>query len=235
MKYESLTSSVPVEDQVKLGPIANASHLPREFAASIEARERNHPYDWFLEKSTSFVNPNGVEELAKELGLSYKAGKSSLFSGLLYGSYDPSTTASALRKEQNSQMAFKHVALGIKYFKSGNNLEAFQCLNKALTIDKDNVEGLVARGALYANNGSLERAIADFRKGLDINPDHKNAKKYLSETLIAAARNHEDDKNYEMALETYEKVLSMEPDHRIAKEGVWYLRQKMAGPGAAVG
>jgi tetratricopeptide (TPR) repeat protein len=233
MKYESFSTQVPVEDQVKLGLVTHNSQFPREFAASLEAREGNQPYDWFLQKSISFVNPNGVEELTKELGLSYKAGKSSLFSGLLHGSYDPSTTALALRNEQNSQMAFKHVALGIKYFKSGNNLEAFQCLNKALTIDKDNVEGLVARGALYANNGSLDRAIADFRKGLDLNPDHKNAKKYLSETLIAAARNHEDDKNYELALETYEKVLSMEPDHKIAKEAVWYLKQKIAGSGAA--
>jgi len=57
-----------------------------------------------------------------------------------------------------------------------------------LSIDKDNVEALVARGALHANNGSLEQAIADFRAGLAIDPDHKNAKKYLSETLIAAAR-----------------------------------------------
>ncbi len=67
-------------------------------------------------------------------------------------------------------------------------MEAFQCLNKALSIDKDNVEALVARGALYANNGSLDRAIADFRAGLANNPEHKNAKKYLSETLIAVAR-----------------------------------------------
>jgi hypothetical protein len=57
-----------------------------------------------------------------------------------------------------------------------------------LSIDKDNVEALAARGTLYANNGSLERAIADFRAGLAIDPNHKNAKKYLSETLVVVAR-----------------------------------------------
>ena len=46
---------------------------------------------------------------------------------------------------------------GIKHFKAGETVEAFQCLNMALKMDADNVEGLVARGALYANGGSLEK------------------------------------------------------------------------------
>lgn len=105
-------------------------------------------------------------------------------------------------------MAFKHVAAGIKYFKNGNEIEAMQCLNqvsilvsrtfnasagfiiwlftsKALKIDAENVEGLVARGALYANKGSLERAIEDFEVALKINAQHKNARKYMCETLFA--------------------------------------------------
>ena len=68
---------------------------------------------------------------------------------------------------------------GIKFFKAGNNVEAFQCLNQALNIDADNVEGLVARGALYANNGGLDKAVEDFEKALNINRNHKNARKYL--------------------------------------------------------
>ena len=104
-------------------------------------------------------------------------------------------------------MAFQHVAKGIKYFKNGNEIEAMQCLNqvlllyftglridfhhiwlftsKALKIDAENVEGLVARGALYANKGSLERAIEDFEVALKINAQHKNARKYMCETLFA--------------------------------------------------
>ena len=40
------------------------------------------------------------------------------------------------------------VADGIQHFKEGRQMEAMQCLNKALQIDADNVEALVARGAL---------------------------------------------------------------------------------------
>ena len=54
--------------------------------------------------------------------------------------------APKLRIAQNKQWAAKHVHLGIKNFKSGNKIEAFQSLNQALNIDPKNVEGLVARG-----------------------------------------------------------------------------------------
>ena len=59
---------------------------------------------------------------------------------------------------------------------------------KALKIDSENVEGLVARGALYANSGDLETAIKDFEGALKHNPHHKNAKKYMCETLSAVAK-----------------------------------------------
>lgn len=54
-----------------------------------------------------------------------------------------------MRKAQNSKWAFKHVHLGIKHFKENNKIEAFQCLNQALNIDPQNVEGLVARGFYF--------------------------------------------------------------------------------------
>jgi len=40
------------------------------------------------------------------------------------------------------------VADGVDHFKHGRTVEAMQCLNKALQVDSDNVEALVARGAL---------------------------------------------------------------------------------------
>ena len=40
------------------------------------------------------------------------------------------------------------VAAGVKNFKSGEHSKALKMLDHALDIDPDNVEGLVARGAL---------------------------------------------------------------------------------------
>merc|ERR1719402_2106628 len=115
----------------------------------------------------------------------------------------------SIRKEQASKWAFKHVAQGIKYFKSGNN-----------------VEGLVARGALFANNGGLEKAVIDFENALRINPTHRNAKKYMCETLIAVARNYEDEDKVSEAIETYERILRVVPDHKEAVDSLLFLRGK---------
>jgi len=40
------------------------------------------------------------------------------------------------------------VAIGVKHFKAGEHDKAMKYLDHALEIDGDNVEGLVARGAL---------------------------------------------------------------------------------------
>ena len=227
MKHESLSKPAPEDARLSLG-FVHPKQVPRSYSATLEARERNISFDWLMEKSTSFSNPSGAAELAAELGLSFKAGRSSLFSGLIHF-YPPHSMAPALRKEQTSKTALSLVSRGIKYIKEGSEVEAIQCLNKALTIDKDNVEALVARGALFANNGQLDKAIADFEAGLAVNPEHRNAKKYLCQTLIAVGKNYDDDQNFAAALEAFEKALQTDPKDVKAQEGVWVQRQKVKG------
>ena len=65
---------------------------------------------------------------------------------VILGNFPAKHYAPVMRKAQNSKWAFKHVHLGIKHFKANNKIEAFQCLNQALNMDPQNVEGLVARG-----------------------------------------------------------------------------------------
>lgn len=40
----------------------------------------------------------------------------------------------------------------------------------------------------YANKGSIMKAIADFELALENCPDHRNAKKYLCQTLVERGR-----------------------------------------------
>ena len=220
MKSSSLRAEMA--GVVKLG-LCPQPQLPASFSYSSQAIQRKIPFTMFLEKSVGFINPTNVTHLASELGLDHK-GDSLMKS--LSGKYRPETYASSIRRDQASRWAFKHVAQGIKYFKAGNNVEAFQCLNQALNIDADNVEGLVARGALYANNGGLDKAVEDFEKALNLNRNHKNARKYLCETLIAVARNNEDENKVETAIETYQRILTIVPDHKEALDSIYFLRGK---------
>lgn len=131
-------------------------------------------------------------------------------------------------KELNKlEFVFRSVAEGIEHFKGGRHIEAFQCLNKALTIDPLNVEGLVARGALYANSGSFQKAIYDFEAALKLNSNHANAKKYLGETLLALGRSFEDESKFEDAKKAYIECLKVNPQHQEALASLEYVKSKL--------
>lgn len=127
---------------------------------------------------------------------------------------------------QASKWAFRSVADGIDHFKAGRHTEAFQCLNKALTIDPKNVEGLVARGALYANSGNFQKAIEDFETALKLNPSHANARKYMGETLVALGRSYEDENKLEEAKKAYQSCLTIIPFHEEAQNSLDFLKSK---------
>lgn len=133
-----------------------------------------------------------------------------------------------LRQVQASKRAIRLVAEGIEHFKAGRHTDAFNCLTSALQIDPNNVEGLVARGALYANSGNFEKAISDFETALKLNQNHGNARKYLGETLVAYGRNLEEEKKFDDAKRMYLHCLSLIPTHEEAKMSLDYLKNRLS-------
>lgn len=120
------------------------------------------------------------------------------------------------------------MADGIEHFKNGQQVEAFQCLNKALNIDPRNVEGLVARGALYANRGSFLKGLKDFEKALILNKYHVNARKYMGETLVALGRSYEEENRIPDAIKAYSDCLNLLPQHEQARISLDALQQHRA-------
>ena len=132
-----------------------------------------------------------------------------------------------MRQAQASKRAIRLVAEGIEHFKAGRHTEAFNCLTNALQIDPNNVEGLVARGALYANSGNFDKAIYDFEMALKLNQNHGNARKYLGETLVAYGRTLEEEKKFEDAKKMYLHCLALIPTHEEAKVSLEYLKGRL--------
>ena len=205
-----------MEKRTTLGLLENGSQsLPQSFALSLHADDRQVAYDKMLGKSPGFVNPTNVEVLVKDLGLSEIAGGASLMTHI--GNYPRESYSDQLRQRQSANAAFRHVEVGVKHFKAGETVDAFQCLNMALKLDPANVEGLVARGALYANGGSLGKAVEDFERALEIRPTHKNANKYWKETSMARAKGFLDEEKYGEAREIYLKILEFDPNDECGK------------------
>ncbi|CAK9294100.1 unnamed protein product [Gordionus sp. m RMFG-2023] len=95
-----------------------------------------------------------------------------------------------LKQRQAKSWALEILKKGIECFNQSSNLEANQCYNKALSIDPSNVDALVAKGALYASvpNPCLDKAISFFDQALHNEPNHKNAKQYLVQTLLTRGK-----------------------------------------------
>uniref|UniRef100_A0ABM0MZM5 Tetratricopeptide repeat protein 14 homolog n=1 Tax=Saccoglossus kowalevskii TaxID=10224 RepID=A0ABM0MZM5_SACKO len=142
------------------------------------------------------------------------------------GKYPEKDYGESLREEQNRKWSLHNTAKGVNLFKEGRYVEAMQYFNHALQLDKYNVEALVARGALFANRDSLDKAIEDFEGALKLSSMHRNARKYLCQTLMAKAKQFEDKDDMSEAITLYEKVLTLNPGLKDAEESLRYVREK---------
>ncbi|EAA43471.4 AGAP009659-PA, partial [Anopheles gambiae str. PEST] len=215
------TSKSRAPDTVVYG-LLSKEDIPEVYKTTLKRKDQN--YQYFLDSSPSFNDPNHIEQLYQEVGLDFNEVYTNMSS--LKGRYPSQEYAAELRNSQNSKWAFRSVAQGIEHFKEGRHSEAFQCLNKALSMDPRNVEGLVARGALYANSGSFKKAVEDFETALKLNPSHANARKYMGETLVALGRSYEEENRFEEAKKAYQDCLNIIPHHEEAQNSLDFLKSK---------
>uniref|UniRef100_A0A182SVP1 TPR_REGION domain-containing protein n=1 Tax=Anopheles maculatus TaxID=74869 RepID=A0A182SVP1_9DIPT len=202
--------------------LLNKDDMPKIY--NITLKRKDQTYEDFVESSPSFNDPTYIEQLYQSVGLDSSEYCTNMSS--LKGRYPSQEYAAELRNSQNSKWAFRSVAQGIEHFKEGRHAEAFQCLNKALSMDPRNVEGLVARGALYANSGSFKKAVEDFEAALKLNPSHANARKYMGETLVALGRSYEEENRFEEAKKAYQDCLNIIPHHEEAQNSLDFLKSK---------
>uniref|UniRef100_A0A1I8HGM5 TPR_REGION domain-containing protein n=1 Tax=Macrostomum lignano TaxID=282301 RepID=A0A1I8HGM5_9PLAT len=194
--------------RIKLGFISS-NEMPRLYHL-LAKRESPVSFHGFLVNQTEFKNPGATTTLCKRLGIDEKP-LTSLLHCVNNMKVDPAHTAKELRDAQNRRLALRAVAKGVEHFRAGNQTLASQCYESALAIDPSNVEALVARGALFATNGSSEKAVADFEAALATKPSHKNARIYLAKTLFSLAEVHAQKGNTKSAMLCCIRALHLDP------------------------
>ncbi|XP_004477683.1 tetratricopeptide repeat protein 14 [Dasypus novemcinctus] len=221
------SSSLPPHlSGIKLGVI-NSEELPLYYRRSVELNSNPlESYENIMQSSLGFVNPGVVEFLLEKLGID-ESNPPSLMRGLQSKNFSEDDFASALRKKQSASWALKCVKIGVDYFKVGRHVDAMNEYNKALEIDKQNVEALVARGALYATKGSLNKAIEDFELALENCPSHRNARKYLCQTLVERGGQLEEEEKFLNAEGYYKKALALDETFKDAEDALQKLHKYM--------
>uniref|UniRef100_A0A6Q2XVH3 S1 motif domain-containing protein n=1 Tax=Esox lucius TaxID=8010 RepID=A0A6Q2XVH3_ESOLU len=201
----------------KLG-VLSKDDLPLHYSLRV-ANDNTETYERVLEGTLGYSNPLNVEYLLGKIGIS-DTQPPSLMRGLQSKHFLEEDFATTIRKKQSASWALKCVRIGVDHFKSGRYVEAMNEYNKALEIDTNNVEALVARGALYANKGSLLKAITDFELALESCPTHRNAKKYLCQTLVERGGQLEEEEKLVTAEGFYRKALALDDSFPDAKEAL---------------
>ncbi|XP_041791786.1 tetratricopeptide repeat protein 14 isoform X2 [Chelmon rostratus] len=199
----------PSLEHIKLGVIPR-EELPIHYSRAVRAStDSSETYECILRSCHGYHNPSVVDYLLEKVGVG-DTHPPSMMRGLQSKLFQEEDFASAIRKKQSASWALKCVRAGVDHFKHGRHVEAMNEYNKALDIDTNNVEALVARGALYANKGSIMKAIMDFELALESCPDHRNAKKYLCQTLVERGKQLEEQEKLVTAERLYRKALSLD-------------------------
>ncbi|XP_068175479.1 tetratricopeptide repeat protein 14 [Antennarius striatus] len=209
----------PRLQHVKLGVVAR-EELPVHYSRSVRAAaDSSETYERILMGCHGYHNPSVVDYLLDKVGISDTRPPSAM-RGLQSKLFQEEDFASVIRKKQSASWALKCVRAGVDHFKHGRHVEAMNEYNKALDIDTNNVEALVARGALYANKGSIVKAITDFELALENCPDHRNAKKYLCQTLVERGKQLEEQEKLVTAEGLYRRALSLDDLNLEAQEAL---------------
>ncbi|KAG9494034.1 hypothetical protein GDO78_001727 [Eleutherodactylus coqui] len=217
-------SSLPSHlSHLKLG-VVTSEDMPEYYKHSTAFSSSSNTYEQVLRQSVAFSNPSTVEFLLSTLGID-ESKPPSLIRGLQRENFCEQDYAPPLRRKQSSSWALKCVKMGVDYFKLGRHVDAMNEYNKALEIDPKNVEALVARGALYATKGSLNKAIDDFEIALENCPVHKNARKYLCQTLVERGGQLEEEDKLLNAESYYNKALTIDKSFTEAEEALNKVRQ----------
>eukprot|EP00112_Aurelia_sp_Birch-Aquarium-sp1_P007788 Seg1850.8 transcript_id=Seg1850.8/GoldUCD/mRNA.D3Y31 product="Tetratricopeptide repeat protein 14" protein_id=Seg1850.8/GoldUCD/D3Y31 len=179
-----------------------------------------------LRQIRCFANPESVNNYLTELGID--AERTCTFLDQLSYEVEADEFGEKLRERQSTKWSMDMVSSGVKFFKESKHEEAMKCFDQALQMHSTNVEALVARGALKANQNMLKSSITDFRQALEIHPSHRNGCKYLCETLVSLAKQYEKDRLWKDASRKYREVLEIDANHVEATERVHQIQMMLS-------
>jgi len=227
-KAEHFWSPKPYSPRFTVGlETNNRFMLEGPKVGSIECIVRDHTSKQLL--------PNSIVEI-KEINKRYKAKGGTFMVSLPAGNY----TLTVTKPNYGDYIAKISVKPGVKSKLIFNLKKTEQAMRYevALREKQVNIKKYFDQGKVFYTQGKLNQAQSSFNMVLSLNPDHKEAKEYL--TLIgprraeligvysSEARSRTRAKDMAKAIENWQKVLNLDPDNSEAKPAITSLRKQIA-------
>ena len=136
-------------------------------------------YEDCLERDNDFGSPHCVHAMMRAYGI---ADGWSVVDGGHRGKEETARVSEFMdlvKVQVKSAWATESVRRGVAHYKSGDATTALKMYEQALELDKRHAEAYVARGAALNALNRVRDAAEDFETALKIDPDHRNARKYL--------------------------------------------------------
>jgi tetratricopeptide (TPR) repeat protein len=144
------------------------------------------------------------------------------FGNLLYdgGEYELAADQLEIARKQYPWLSSLYVELGDAEQKSGREIEAIACYQRALEINPDLVDAHNNLGAAMGRQGRIGEAVAHYRRALEIDPDHEIVRVNLGSRLIELGQIEEAVTHFRKVLETY-------PENFLSYYGLGYAMYSM--------
>jgi predicted Zn-dependent protease len=111
------------------------------------------------------------------------------------------------RKDADEYLILEALSQG--YVRTYRLTEALACLERMLAIDPDSGYALRRRAWIFAQSGQQDRAEADFRRAVEIDPEDRVARQGLAQILLGIRRNGKE------AAEQYERLWQVQQDQTV--------------------
>ncbi len=113
--------------------------------------------------------------------------------------------------------------LGTALFNGKKDLPGAEAaLQKAVQIDKTNVDALEKLGKVQVQEGSIDKAIALYQQSIKDNPREVNF-------YILSGELYEAKKDWDQAKSMYQQALTISPDHPLASNNLAYVMLEQGG------
>ena len=100
-------------------------------------------------------------------------------------------------------------------------------LGKAIELNPNYVEAYMMRGLIYGSLHEFDKAIADFEKVVELEPDNEPAKEIRTAAYAARGAGYAEEEHYDKAIADFERAAELDPENaglKGAAAGAYLLR-----------